>query len=326
MDVDSFIAKYRPEWDFLERACSRGTRGLGKLPGEEIERVVEAYQRASTHLAEARLRYGDQALHDYLNGLVGKAHAALYGARARTVRGFLRTFGANYREAARSTAPFIAVAAVILVAVSVATLLWVAWSAEARAGLLPGFAEESIRQAGGGAGGIGSLPSGHLSTFIFLNNIQVSFLAFAFGIGLGVGTIYLLAQNAVLIGTLGGAFHAAGRGGSFWSLILPHGFLELIAICIAAGAGLRMGWSIIDPGDRTRGRALVEEARMSVMVVVGVIPAFLVAAVIEGYVTGSSIPGAVQLALGGLVALAYVLVLFARPARVARPDGSAVTT
>jgi uncharacterized membrane protein SpoIIM required for sporulation len=311
VDVDSFIAKYRPEWDFLEGSCSRGSRGLGKLPGADIERVVDAYQRASTHLAEARARYRDPALHEYLNSLVGRAHAALYGARVRTFRGLLRTFGSNYRDAARSTGPFIAVAALVLVAVSAATMLWVATSAEARAGLLPGFAEESIREAGGG-GGAASVPSGQLSAFILLNNLQVSFLAFAFGITLGVGTIYVLAQNAVLIGTLAGAYHSVGQGGSFWSLVLPHGFLELIAICIAAGAGLRMGWSIVDPGDRPRARALAEESRRSVMVVVGVIPAFAIAAIIEGYLTGSSVPTGVQLAIGAFVALIYVLILFVR--------------
>jgi uncharacterized membrane protein SpoIIM required for sporulation len=280
------------------------------MPGADIERVVEAYQRASTHLAEARARYRDPALHEYLNALVGRAHAALYGARARTFRGFLRTFGSNYRDAARSTGPFIAVAAIILVTVSVATMLWVATSDEARAGLLPGFAEESIREAGGG--GAASVPSGHLSAFILLNNLQVSFLAFAFGITLGVGTIYVLAQNAVLIGTLAGAYHSVGHGGPFWSLVLPHGFLELIAICIAAGAGLRMGYGIIDPGDRPRARALAEEARQSVMVVVGVIPAFAIAAIIEGYLTGSSVPTEVQLAIGAFVALVYVMLLFVR--------------
>jgi uncharacterized membrane protein SpoIIM required for sporulation len=322
MDVDSFITKYRSDWDFLERACGRGARGLARLSGDQIEQVVDAYQRASTHLAEARARYRDPGLHDYLNALVGRAHAALYGARARTFRGLLRTFGSTYRDAARGTIPFIAVAAAVLVAVSAATMIWVATSAEARAGLLPGFAEESIREAGG-SGGVASLPSGHLSTFILINNVQVSFVAFALGITLGVGTLYVLAQNAVLIGTLGGAFHAAGRGGSFWALILPHGFLELTAICIAAGAGLRLGWSLIDPGDRPRGRALAEEAGKAVMVLVGVIPAFIVAAIIEGYLTGSSVPTAIQLAVGGLVALIYVALLFVRlpaaqPARAGR--------
>ena len=311
MDVDSFISKYRSDWDFLERASAHGTRGLAKLSGEQIEQVVDAYQRASTHLAEARARYRDPGLHDYLNALVGKTHSALYGARARTFRGFLRTFGSTYRDAARSTLPFIGVAAAVLFAVSAATLIWVATSAEARAGLLPGFAQESIREAGG-SGGVASLPRGELSTFILINNVQVSFIAFALGITFGVGTLYVLAQNAVLIGTLGGAFHAAGRGGSFWALVLPHGFLELTAICIAAGAGLRLGWSLIDPGDRPRGRALAEEAGKAVMVLVGVIPAFLVAAVIEGYLTASSVPTALQLAIGGLVALVYILLLFVR--------------
>ena len=133
---------------------------------------------------------------------------------------------------------------------------------------------------------------------ILVNNVVVAFLAFALGIGLGVGTILLVTQNAVLIGALAGAYQAAGKAGVFWSLVLPHGLLEITAICIAAGAGLRMGWSVIAPGDRLRGRAVAEESRDAVVVVTGAIPAFGVAALIEGFVTGTSIPASVQLMVG----------------------------
>ena len=140
--------------------------------------------------------------------------------------------------------------------------------------------------------------------------MQVAFFAFALGITLGVGTLFMVVQNALLLGVLAGAFAAAGKSGPFWSLILPHGLLELTAICIAAGAGLRMGWSIVDPGDRPRTRALAEEARDAVMVVLGVIPAFVIAAFIEGFVTGSALPNPVEIGLGAAVAVGYVAFLF----------------
>jgi len=148
---------------------------------------------------------------------------------------------------------------------------------------------------------------------ILVNNVIVAFLAFAFGIGLGIGTVYLVIQNAVLLGALAGAYQAAGKAGVFWSLVLPHGLLEITAICIAAGAGLRMGWSVIAPGERLRGRALAEDSRDAVLVVTGVIPAFGIAALIEGFITGTSIPAGVQLGLGTGVAVAYLAFLFAKP-------------
>src|SRR2546425_2473441 len=312
MDIDSFIAKYGPEWKRLDEACARGGPGLAKLSGPQISEVLRLYLRTAGHLAEAQSRYGDPSLRSYLNSVVTRAYSAIYAGRPRTVKGALKFFGARYREAIRRTVPFILAMAALLVVVAGVTSIWVANSREAQAGLLPPFAREAIRRAGGHRADLGVPPAG-LSTLILVNNVVVAFLAFALGIGLGVGTILLVTQNAVLIGALAGAYQAAGKAGVFWSLVLPHGLLEITAICIAAGAGLRMGWSVIAPGDRLRGRAVAEESRDAVVVVTGAIPAFGVAALIEGFVTGTSIPASVQLGLGVAVVVAYLAFLFGRP-------------
>lgn len=314
MDVDSFIAKYRTEWQRLEAATRRGGAGLAGLRGEELQEVVRLYLRASGHLAEARARYHDPGLERYLNGLVAAAHAAVYSARPRTLRGFVSLFGERYREAIRATGPHILVAGALLLGVLVAITAWVAVSPDAFEGLVPPAAREAIREAGGGRADLG-LPAAGVTTLILFNNVQVAFLAFALGITLGVGTVWVLVQNAVFIGVLAGAFHAVGTWKVFWALVLPHGLLELTAIAISAGAGLRIGWSLIDPGDRPRLRALAEESRGAVLVIVGVIPAFVAAAIIEGFVTGSPLPAWVELGLGVLVAALYVAFLFGWPPR-----------
>jgi len=59
-----------------------------------------------------------------------------------------------------------------------------------------------------------------------------------------------------------------------------------------------------------RERQQAEEATDAVMVVVGVIPAFVVAATIEGFVSGTSVPDVVEVSLGAVVAVAYVCFLF----------------
>ena len=325
MDVDSFIAKYRPEWESLEAATSGGAKGLSSFSGPDIDHVVRLYLRASAHLAEAHARYADPALVDYLNRLVGRAHAAIYGSRSPSGRGVLRVFGSSYRRAIRETAPFILVAAALLVVVALAADAWIATSPAARAGLIPPAAREAIRHATGARRPeLGPAPE--LSSFILVNNVQVAFFAFALGITFGIGTLWIVVQNAATLGVLGGAFQALGKAGPFWSLILPHGLLELTAITIAAGAGLRMGWAVVDPGDRPRLVALSEEAARSVLVVVGVIPAFVVAAVIEGFVTGTAVPTAVQLGLGALLEVGYVAFLFGIPARTHRATRGTVGT
>lgn len=317
MDIDTYIERHKTDWSRLEQLCARGAHGLSKLGGSEIDDVVRLYLRVSSHLAEVQTRYHDPRLTDYLNQVVARAHAAVYSAKPRSLRSIARLFGARYRESLRRTAPFITVAAVVLAAVTIATLIWAANSREAQAGLLPPVAREAVRRAGG-TPRLGVPPAG-LSTMILVNNVQVAFLAFALGIGFGVGTLYLLVQNGALIGALAGAYTAAGKAGMFWSLVLPHGFLELTAICIAAGAGLRMGWSLIDPGERPRSTAVVEDARDAATVIVGVIPAFVVAAFIEGFLTPADVPSALKLATGAVVATAYVAFLAWRPRAYSRP-------
>lgn len=219
-------------------------------------------------------------------------------------------FGSNYRRALRRTTPFIWASAAVLLGISAAVWLWVLLSPEAEAGLLPPMVREAVRR---GTGSPGTADPSVLSAAILTNNVGVAFIAFALGVGFGVGTVYVLGVNGVMIGSIAGAAQNAGTAGRFWALVLPHGFLEIVAICIAAGAGLRMGWALVDPGNRTRGGALVEEARDSVLVVLGVVPAFIVAAVIEGFLTGSVVPSGLQIASGAAVAIGYLVFLAGGP-------------
>jgi uncharacterized membrane protein SpoIIM required for sporulation len=310
MDIDSFIQHYRLEWERLEQACAKGSSGLAKRSGPEIDDLVRLYLRASAHLAEVRTRYKDPRLEAYLNRVVGVAHSALYGSKARSWRQVLRLFGPRYREAARRTLPFVLVAVALFVVVTGVVDVWVAGSREAQAGLLPPLARDAVQRAGGHRPELGVAPA-TLSSFIFLNNVKVALLAFVTGLALCVGSLYFVAENGVLLGSLAGAYQTAGKAGIFWPLILPHGLLEVTAICISAGAGLRMGWSLIDPGDRTRGQSLVAEARDAIFVMVGVVPAFGVAALIEGFITPSGINPVFSIPLGVVVAAVYVLLVFA---------------
>lgn len=314
MDVDSFIHKYRPDWDRLEEGIRRDP---SSLPGPGLDEMIRLYLRVSGHLAEAQGRYRDPTLVAYLGGLVSRAHSAVYGRKARSVPDVVRAMTVRYREAVRETAPFIFVATVLFLAVAVLAMIWVTNSPAARAGLLPPQAREALRDLTGRRGEF-PVGSGALSTQILLNNIRVAILAFGLGISAGVGTVYVLVVNALLVGVLGGGAASVGKAGPFWALILPHGLLELTAIFISAGAGLRMGWAMVDPGDRTRREALAEAAGRAVLVVTGVIPAFIAAGLIEGYLSGTSVPPPVQLAVGTAAWAGYVAVL-AWPRRTIRP-------
>jgi uncharacterized membrane protein SpoIIM required for sporulation len=115
--------------------------------------------------------------------------------------------------------------------------------------------------------------------------------------------------NGVLLGGVAGLFNARGLNLYLWSFVLPHGVLELTAICIAGGAGLWLGSALVLPGRRTRRSALVRRGREAVSLLGGTVVLLVLAGLVEGFVSPSTLPAAAKLAFGalsGLVLFAYL--------------------
>ena len=147
---------------------------------------------------------------------------------------------------------------------------------------------------------------------VWTNNAWVAAESLTFGILLGVPTLLVLLRNAANIGVDGGLMIAHGKGTLFFALVLPHGMLELSAVFLAAAAGLRLGWTIIDPGRRPRSVALAEEGRASVTIALGLIVVLLASGIIEAFVTPSPLPTWERILIGGCAEaafLGYVIVL-----------------
>jgi uncharacterized membrane protein SpoIIM required for sporulation len=193
---------------------------------------------------------------------------------------------------------------------------WVARSPGVQAALLPGA---EVRQLVNHQfrGYYSQYAASSFAAKVWTNNVWVAAEALIFGVLLGLPTLLVLFGNAANAGVEGGLMVAHGRGGLFFTLILPHGMLELSAVFLAAAAGLRLGWSIIDPGPRPRGRALAEEGRSSLTIALGLIVVLLVSGVIEAFVTPSSLPAWARIGIGAVAEaafLAYVIVLGRRAA------------
>lgn len=305
MDLDRYITEHRPAWDRLAHLARRGRRRSSRLEPAELDELVQLYQRASGHLSHARSAYADPSLTALLTRLVADANAVIYGTRssARTaVREFvLVTFpGAVWR-----IRRFVVAAALLTIVPAFAVGAWIATSDAA----LDASAPEAVRAAyvaDDFESYYSSRPASQFAAEVTFNNIQVAITAFAIGVLACVPTAGLLAFNGANIGVAGGLFHAVGEWDRFWGLILPHGLLEISAVIVAGAAGLRLGWTLIDPGDRPRMQALTEEGRQAVLVVLGLVGAFVVAGLIEGFVTGSPLPTLVRVGIGVLVEIAFI--------------------
>jgi len=304
VDLDRYIAEHRPGWDRLGYLAGRGRRGSQRLSPTELDELVVLYQRASGHLSHTRATYADPGLTASLTRLVADANAVIYGAR-RPVRTAVRDFVlVAFPTAVWRIRRFVAVAAALTLLPAFAVGTWIATSDAA----LDASAPEAARAAyvdEGFESYYSSEPASQFAAEVTFNNIQVSITAFAVGIAACIGTAGILAFNGANVGVAGGLFHAVGEWDRFWGLILPHGLLEITAVIVAGGAGLRLGWTLIDPGDRRRADALTEEGRRSVVVVLGLVGGFAVAGLIEGFVTGSPLPTWARVGIGIAVWAAF---------------------
>lgn len=302
MDVDRFIAANRPAWDRLDDLLSGGA---GSLSEDEVDDLVRLYQQTSTHLSYARTYLRDPPLVAELSRLIGRAGAVIYGTRPRTLRALGRFFADTFPAALWRIRWFVMISAVLFLLPALGVGLWIANSPQALNALAPPALREAYVEEDFEAY-YSSQPAGVFASQVTTNNIQVAIFAFAGGILACLPTAYILAINGAHVGFAAGLFAAAGQEARFWALILPHGLLEITAALVAGGTGLRLGWTIIDPGDRPRGEALTEEARRAITVVIGLALAFVVAGLIEGFVTGSGLPTPARVGVGAAAEAAFL--------------------
>lgn len=316
VDVDRFIITNQASWSRLEQLTASASGSGARLRPAEVDELVQLYQRASTHLSHARTQQADPALVARLTRLVATSGGVLYGTRSRSLSGAARFFTTSFPAAVWHARRFVVVSALLVLVPAVLVGAWLARSdvaleASAPAALREAYVEEDFEAY------YSSAPAGEFATAVTVNNIQVGFLAFAAGILVCVATAFILVNNGANAGQAAGLFAAVGQQPKFYGLILPHGLLEISAIVVAGGAGLAIGWAIIDPGDRSRGEALAEQGRRSAVIALGLMLAFIVAGTIEGFVTPSGLPTSMRIAIGVTVFVAfwtYVVVLGRRAA------------
>ena len=315
MDIDGYIARNEATWRRLADLTGRARRRVGDLAPPELDELIQLYQRTSAQLSYVRTYFHDRALTNRLTRLVADASGVIYGKRARTSRPIRTFFAVSYPAAVWDSRRFILIGVAL---VFVPALMMGAWllhdsralDASASPSERHTYVHDRFEQY------YSEQPHALFFTEVTTNNIRVSFLAFAGGAAFCVLGAFMLVTNGVALGQAAAWMISEGDTMRFFGLILPHGLLELSAICIAGGAGLRLGWTLIAPGDRTRGEAMAEQGRRSIVIVIGLMTMFVAAGTIEGFVTGSGLAPAPRVAIGVVAWTAYVtyLVVFGRAA------------
>jgi uncharacterized membrane protein SpoIIM required for sporulation len=314
VNVHQFINSRHAEWRALEDFVQQCERlSLARVPLDQFRSGTALYRRAVSDLAYARMRYPGSTAVKELERMVARTHSVVYQARRGTSiswwRFLLRTWPSTVRAAAR---PILLSTAIFWVAAMVGLL-----AAAAQPQFESFFVSPAMREG---------MAKGHLwtehitsiapqaSSRIATNNITVTLLVWALGITFGIGTVWQVILNGLMLGAIFAACMRAGLFSALVEFVIGHGSLELPAIWIGAGAGLLMAEALIFPARYSRSVELRLAARRSVQVVAGTIPMLLIAASVEAFISPSQLPGWVKATLGGTLALAYLTYVLAVPA------------
>lgn len=305
MDLDAFVVAHRPTWDRLEQLVKRRRH----LTGAEVDELVDLYQRVSTHLSMVRSASQDSVLVGRLSGLVARARAAVTGAHAPLWREFARFWTVSFPVVAYRSWSWWLGSAVGFFIVTVALALWVSGNPEVHAAIgTPSEIEELVHHDFESY--YSEHPAGSFALQVWVNNAWVAAQCIGFAILLGLPIPYVLFQNAANLGVIAGLMFSAGKGDLFLGLITPHGLLEMTAVFLAAGVGMRLGWMVIAPGDRPRGQVLAEQGRAVVAAAIGLAVVLLVSGLVEALVTPSPLPTFMRVGIGIAVELAFLGYVF----------------
>jgi uncharacterized membrane protein SpoIIM required for sporulation len=314
LNVHQFISSRHAEWRQLEEFVHQcGRLSLARVPLDQFRSGTALYRRAVADLAYARMRYPGSSAVKELERLVARTHSVVYQARRETSIGWWQFWFRTWPAAVRSAARPILLATVIF---------WIA----ALVGLTAAIAQPQFEAFFVSPGMREAMAKGHLwtehitsiapqaSSRIATNNISVSLLVWALGITFGIGTVWQLTVNGLMLGAIFAACLRAGLFAALGEFVIGHGALELPAIWIAAGAGFVMTRPLIFPGRFSRSVELRLAARRSVQIVVGTIPMLLIAASVEAFISPSQLSAWTKAALAAVLALAYLAYIVAAPA------------
>ncbi len=312
MLAEDFINIKKAGWERLTAILDQSQLGgLAALSAEELSELGRLYRGVTSDLAVVRRDFAGHRVADYLNGLVARAHGAVYGSRAAQRRGIIDFYTRSFPRTFRATWAY-TLAAFLMFLLPALGSFYVAYrDPAAGAALMPGI-EERIQDIRDKREWWKDLNDGNAAgaSMIMTNNIQVAIMAFAGGTLLGIFTLYLLAQNGLMLGIVAGAAQSLGFATNLWGFVAAHGVIELSVIFIAGGAGLQLGWSIVRPGLLTRRAALLLAARRAAQLLLGCIPLLVIAGTIEGFISPSALPLAVKLAVSftsGVLLYGYLL-------------------
>jgi uncharacterized membrane protein SpoIIM required for sporulation len=304
-----WIEKRKPYWQKLETLVISAGAGVKSLGHGELQELSLLYRQTAADLAAIRQDPSSVHFARYLNQLMARAHNIIYVGHRASPWAILRFFQYEYPRVFRRNAKYCALAVVIFLAGGLAGIALTLQDPDFQLKVLGPRMVQTIQRKEMWTHSIISVKP-LASSEIMTNNMTVGFMTYATGIAGGLGTIYMMFFNGLLMGVIGTACGLAGMSLSLWSFVAPHGALELPAIFLAGGAGFKIARGLLFPGMLPRKDSLALAGREATTLVLGTVPILIIAGVIEAFVspTGLAIP--LKFAMSGALFVLLCAYLF----------------
>lgn len=314
MDIDAFVMRHAPQWNRLDRLARRR-----HLTVAEVDELLALHQATATDLSLVRTALPDTELVGRLSATLALSRSALTAPRVASWRGIITFFTDKLPAALYRSRWWWGTTAILSLLAALALGWWLVSHPDVRNALIPSPEVQQLTQPGGDFETYyTSAPARDFAAQVWTNNFWLALETLFSGALLGIPVLFVLWENVANLGVDGAYMVAAGRGDVFFTLITPHGLLEMTSLFVAAGVGLRLGWTMIDPGPRTRLAALEHEGRTAAVVGIGMVLTLLCTGVIEAFVTPSSLPPWVRIGIGITVEVLFLAYVFVRGRKVYR--------
>jgi uncharacterized membrane protein SpoIIM required for sporulation len=309
----TFEALYQAEWQELEELLDRVLgRKQKTMSGEPLrgERIAALYRRSCEHLALARARSYPAYLVDRLDRLTADAHQVIYQQRELGAAVLWRIFARDFPRAVRADAVYVWIATALFSIPTFVLGMLVYYQPELILSVVDASTAAQFEQMySTSAESIGRTRDAGddwtMFGFYIRNNVGVAFQCFASGLAAGLGSIFFLIYNGAMAGAVAGYLAERGLGDVFFSFVVTHGSFELTAIVLSGAAGLKLGYSLLAPGRRTRGQSLVSAAKGCVVLIYGVAAMLVVAAALEAFWSSAAwVPSSVKYGVAAVCWLA----------------------
>jgi uncharacterized membrane protein SpoIIM required for sporulation len=300
MDYHRFLRLRGPIWEAFEEGLARSRKSSPPPSHDDVELQAFRYRQVLHDFALARERFPGTRAAQRLSSLALAGAYALQRDYEPSRFGIVSFFLVTFPRAFRKLVPHIAIASSIFAVAALFGFFTATLQPGMGLALLGPEAMEDLRQGHLWTESLSSVvPPSVTSSAIATNNMSVAITGWAGGALFGLGALYVLLLNGLMLGAVFGVTSHFALSGALFEFVVAHGFLEITLILVSAAAGLSMGRALVEAGELPRRESLPLAARSALVVLLGCLPWFLVLGLVEAFVSPApAVPFASKVLLG----------------------------